>query len=157
MEEQKARRIVGDGQKIILRTNSDSLLVIGSGNSVQVENNEGTITIVGDGCRISVERGDGRIEYNGDGGYLETGSNLRNIKYKGDGGRIVQLNSGKEVYKSNRREQNTIKQNRDKNNTKCVNVINKNNYHVSTNTSTVLIPEISVPAMKTAYVTNKKL
>lgn len=87
------KRIVCEGKKIFLRTNSDSLLVVGCGNLIMCDNNEGVIRIVGDGCRISVGKGCGRIEYKGDGGHVESGSDLSNIKYVGDGGRIVQTNS----------------------------------------------------------------
>lgn len=95
----KMKRIVGDGKRIFMRTNSDSLLVIGSGNLVEVERNDGRIEVIGDGCRVSVTRGSGSIEYNGDGGYLHTGSmDISKITYKGDGGRVVSANGASRSY-----------------------------------------------------------
>ncbi|GLV41473.1 poor Imd response upon knock-in [Carabus blaptoides fortunei] len=101
--EGKMKRIVGDGKRIIMRTNSDSLLVIGSGNSVEVERNDGKIEVIGDGCRVSVTAGSGSIEYNGDGGYLRTGSmDMSKIIYNGDGGRVVSANGTTKSYNHNK-------------------------------------------------------
>lgn len=130
---EKTKRIVGDGKKIILRTNSDSLLVIGSGNTVTVDNNEGFIKVVGDGCTVSVGKGIGKIEYKGDGGYLETGSDLANIKYKGDGGRIVQL---KEKDKKHRHTVPNVK------------LSETQSCHISVNPTRVIqFPGINIPAI----------
>lgn len=148
-EKPKTKRIVGDGKKIMLRTNSDSLLVIGSGNSVTVDNNEGSIKVIGDGCTVSVGKGFGKIEYKGDGGYLETGSDLSNIKYRGDGGKIVQLN------KESKKNGETSKDKKHRHTVANINVSSTRKCHISTNPTTIVqIPRITVPAI--GFVINNK-
>lgn len=98
----KTTQFIGDGKRIVMRTNSDSLLVIGSGNVVNIERNDGDIQVVGDGCRVSVTTGSGSIKYTGDGGRLHTGSmDLSKITYKGDGGKIIRSDGTTKSYEEN--------------------------------------------------------
>lgn len=98
----KTKQFIGDGKRIVMRTNSDSLLVIGSGNVVKIERNDGDIQVVGDGCRVSVTTGSGSIKYTGDGGRLHTGSmDLSKITYRGDGGKIISSDGTTKRYEEN--------------------------------------------------------
>lgn len=133
-DKEKTTKIIGDGKKIIMRRNSDSLFVIGSGNIITVDNNEGFIKIVGDGCKLSVENGTGSIEYNGDGGYLKTGKNIK-IKYKGDGGKIVQYQDKKVIRSCEDLNQKTKK-------------VLYSNVRVSTSSNFIEVPIVRTPDIK---------
>ncbi|XP_014203535.1 uncharacterized protein LOC106635867 [Copidosoma floridanum] len=93
----ESKHLAGDGVRLKMPLNRESLWIEGDGCSVEIQVNHGLVRVTGDGCRVRIERNLGRVDYVGDGGrvYLGLGCDADTVTYRGDGGIVEAGNKGR--------------------------------------------------------------